>query len=510
MNCALIPIYEDDGKGGANYSECSPRILAWKDDQTYNSSAICTGRFDPWMKFGGEEGIVKARYASYQKVVDRLRLITVRAKLTALDLYNLDYTKPVYIAQFGQIFAIYSVETSEYGICDCQLLKLKVDGIVPIKYYLTLNGINGNIDINIAADSGQTDVAYDTNGTLQILGYSGDVIKNAVVNGNTIKIYYSLNNSSEQRTGHVAVRLKEAPWVERTITVIQAGAVVPILSLDFTEKMPWAATRHVVGVINTSNQDIKVWSLPSWFVSGSTPFTIEQGGTFRMEMYGNDSTDTRIGIFDIRDIYGRYKTEVEVSQKGIEAIEYHPSVTFSQALPWNSESALLSMTNNGDVDLQVISIPDWFLYTAVPHDLAQGEDFAFGISQNTTGELRSGTVGMRYQDATGQYVDYNVEVSQKGTNARMVIIDASIEPSLAGQNVIASFEVIGDGATGEGSVQIANNNTISLTFEQVSSYLGIEGLEYCDGDTLYVMLTDEGFSGDATIPETGDIHIVLV
>lgn len=452
VNCALIPIYEDDGKGGANYSECSPRILAWKDDQTYNSSAICTGRFDPWMKFGGEEGIVKARYASYQKVVDRLRLITVRAKLTALDLYNLDYTKPVYIAQFGQIFAIYSVETSEYGICDCQLLKLKVDGIVPIKYYLTLNGINGNIDINIAADSGQTDVAYDTNGTLQILGYSGDVIKNAVVNGNTIKIYYSLNNSSEQRTGTVTVTLKEAPSIVRNIVIIQAGAVVPILSLDFTEKMPWAATRHVVGVINTSNQDIKVWSLPSWFVSGSTPFTIEQGGTFRMEMYGNDSTDTRIGIFDIRDIYGRYKTEVEVSQKGIEAIEYHPSVTFSQTLPWDSESALLTMTNNGDVDLQVISIPDWFLYTAVPHDLAQGEDFAFGISQNTTGELRSGTVGMRYQDATGQYVDYNVEVSQKGTNARMVIIDASIEPSLAGQNVIASFEVIGDGATGEGSV----------------------------------------------------------
>ena len=62
---------------------------------------------------------VKTRYASYQKVVDRLRIITIRAKLTALDLYNLDYTKPVYIAQFGQIFAIYSVETGENDICDC-------------------------------------------------------------------------------------------------------------------------------------------------------------------------------------------------------------------------------------------------------------------------------------------------------------------------------------------------------------------------------------------------------
>lgn len=108
------------------------------------------GVFDPWMKFGGENGIVKTRYASYQKVVDRLRIITVRAKLTALDLYNLDYTKPVYIAQFGQIFAIYSVETGEDGICDCQLLKLKVDGVVPAHYYLYLDGQN--------ADQSKTDI----------------------------------------------------------------------------------------------------------------------------------------------------------------------------------------------------------------------------------------------------------------------------------------------------------------------------------------------------------------
>lgn len=127
--CALVPIYEDDGKGGANYSECSPRILSVRGGY-YNTIDIkAIGVFDPWMKFGGDNGIVKTRYASYQKVVDRLRIITVRAKLTALDLYNLDYTKPVYIAQFGQIFAIYSIETGEDGICDCQLLKLKVDGL---------------------------------------------------------------------------------------------------------------------------------------------------------------------------------------------------------------------------------------------------------------------------------------------------------------------------------------------------------------------------------------------
>ena len=171
VNCALVPIYEDNGKGGANYSECSPRILSGRG-AFMSGIARCIGVFDPWMKFGGEEGIVKTRYASYQKVVDRLRIITIRAKLTTLDLYNLDYTKPVYIAQFGQIFAIYSVETGENDICDCQLLKLKVDGVVAATYYLRLDGKNEDSQWVAEAD-GINGTAYviTSNGTPYIVDY---------------------------------------------------------------------------------------------------------------------------------------------------------------------------------------------------------------------------------------------------------------------------------------------------------------------------------------------------
>ena len=171
VNCALVPIYEDNGKGGANYSECSPRILSGRG-AFMSGIARCIGVFDPWMKFGGEEGIVKTRYASYQKVVDRLRIITIRAKLTALDLYNLDYTKPVYIAQFGQIFAIYSVETGENDICDCQLLKLKVDGVVAATYYLRLDGKNEDSQWVAEADGiNGTEYAITSNGTPYIVDY---------------------------------------------------------------------------------------------------------------------------------------------------------------------------------------------------------------------------------------------------------------------------------------------------------------------------------------------------
>lgn len=174
VNCALVPIYEDhstEDKENITYSECSPRILSGRG-AFMSGIARCIGVFDPWMKFGGEEGIVKTRYASYQKVVDRLRIITIRAKLTALDLYNLDYTKPVYIAQFGQIFAIYSVETGEDGICECQMLKLKADGVVTVDYYLRLDGKNENSQWVAEAD-GENGTAYTvtSNGTPYLVDY---------------------------------------------------------------------------------------------------------------------------------------------------------------------------------------------------------------------------------------------------------------------------------------------------------------------------------------------------
>ena len=174
VNCAVVPIYEDhstEDKENITYSECSPRILSGRG-AFMSGIARCIGVFDPWMKFGGEEGIVKTRYASYQKVVDRLRIITIRAKLTALDLYNLDYTKPVYIAQFGQIFAIYSVETGENDICDCQLLKLKVDGVVAATYYLRLDGKNEDSQWVAEADGiNGTAYAITSNGTPYIVDY---------------------------------------------------------------------------------------------------------------------------------------------------------------------------------------------------------------------------------------------------------------------------------------------------------------------------------------------------
>lgn len=276
VNCAVVPLYEDqstEDKENIIYSECSPRILAWKDDQTYNSSAICTGRFDPWMKFGGDGGIVKTRYASYQKVVDRLRIITIRAKLTALDLYNLDYTKPVYIAQFGQIFAIYSVETGEDGICECQLLKLKVDETAPVSYYLTAD------EDEVALTSGaQTySIACDTNGTIKVAATSGDLT--AAVSGSMVEITVTENKTGSMRTGTVSLVLKEDSTVTASITVYQesAAASAYYLRLDGLDE-----DQSVT--VGASSSALYEWTV----TSDGTPYLVSSDSRLLVDLYEED------------------------------------------------------------------------------------------------------------------------------------------------------------------------------------------------------------------------------
>lgn len=132
---AVVPLYE---KGSSDtepqYESLRHRILA----QYADADNIMRGYFDPRLNFSGVGGIVATKYAGLQTILRKFRLITVRAKLTALDLYNLKYHIPVYIRQFGQFFAIYNVQTGENDICECQLIKLPVAGTVANAKYVVI------------------------------------------------------------------------------------------------------------------------------------------------------------------------------------------------------------------------------------------------------------------------------------------------------------------------------------------------------------------------------------
>lgn len=222
--CARIPMYttSDDGKT-VDYNEPSARILQAIIDDT-STGLYWFGYFGENMRFGGENGIVAKKYSGYQKAVDKLRLITVKAKLTAIDLHNLDYTKPIYIGQFGQTYGLYSVETGENGICECQLIQLPaIKEVVVPDYYLTINGSAS--DISRAVGSSKTVVVftYQTNGTIQVASQSG-MFENIAFAFGILFIGVKKNTATELRTGELVVSVKEAPGITRTITVQQAAA----------------------------------------------------------------------------------------------------------------------------------------------------------------------------------------------------------------------------------------------------------------------------------------------
>lgn len=128
---AFVPCYEEQTVNGAkevNYSAPSARILAdvntTIEDGNGTVGRYRHGLFPRTMYFGGSEGIVAKRYADYQRILKKFRMITVYVKLSVADICNLDYTRRVYLDVYGCYFAIYSVTTGEDGICECKLIKL--------------------------------------------------------------------------------------------------------------------------------------------------------------------------------------------------------------------------------------------------------------------------------------------------------------------------------------------------------------------------------------------------
>lgn len=412
VNCAVVPIYEDDGKGGANYSECSPRILAWKDDQTYNSSAICTGRFDPWMKFGGENGIVKTRYASYQKVVDRLRIITIRAKLTALDLYNLDYTKPVYIAQFGQIFAIYSVETGEDGICDCQLLKLKVDGVVPAHYYLYLDGKDADQSKTDITSAGTT-ITYSvqSNGTPYVVSKDSrlTVTLQTAEDGTILLTINVPQNTSDAGINYdpVILGISEADHVRRKISISQNGVELYLtlnghgsdFSIDAT------ADGEVIELTCATNGTPRI----QMFEGDAIDSVDIQGDIISIATILNPSPASREAVVVV-ELEEDPAISITVTVKQAAAVI--PSIAFSPNLPWSSSAQTVTILNNGNVPLSIVYVPSFISNAGLPISLAPRAQTTRRISANNTGVPRSGTISMEYSDALGQMKIYNVSVKQ--------------------------------------------------------------------------------------------------
>lgn len=109
---ASIPLYDQDGK----MAKLKPRILMGHAGEG--------GRLEVAFESLGFNHILNTYYDGYRRIVEHPRVITIRVKLTDLDLTEMDLTRPVYFEQFGRHYAILSVQAQADGLCKCKLLEV--------------------------------------------------------------------------------------------------------------------------------------------------------------------------------------------------------------------------------------------------------------------------------------------------------------------------------------------------------------------------------------------------
>ena len=95
--------------------------------------------------------------------------------------------------------------------------------------------------------------------------------------------------------------------------------------------------------------------------------------------------------------------------------DYSPGITLDPPSPWTYTAHLGTLRNTGNVDLELLSAPEWCTFSGdVPGTVAVGEGRAFAVSKNETGGLRTGTISMQWVNIEASEITaYDVEVSQE-------------------------------------------------------------------------------------------------
>lgn len=117
---AKIPLYEWDKDGTeVKMNNPKPRILQIVSNGTpAHSGDKAVGRFVP-ITF---DRLIDKYYTNLAKTLNNAITITERIRLTEYDLLNLDFTRPVYLKQYGRYYGIVSVQTGD-DYCTVELLQ---------------------------------------------------------------------------------------------------------------------------------------------------------------------------------------------------------------------------------------------------------------------------------------------------------------------------------------------------------------------------------------------------
>lgn len=233
----IDPVIETDDEGAETmtptYKGCAAHLLRI-DESTRYRTQIATGFYTynrPYYEFPQAltvrmQDLIDRYYAPIRRLMSHARTISAHFNLNALDISQLDLFTPVWLKPYGCYFYISKISNFIAGQ-PTKVELVKMSSVEDqIKYYLTLNGRDENVETTAPAAATAIRVVYRTNGTLKIVA-SGAAVDQVVVRNNYLEVQTKTNTATQGRAGTVEVSLDEDPKIVHTITIWQEGVAVP-------------------------------------------------------------------------------------------------------------------------------------------------------------------------------------------------------------------------------------------------------------------------------------------
>ena len=116
---SVVPIYERKSDGGIERKDIEPRIMQIVATEDGKAALTFSGL--------GWQALLGKYYGGQGRMLERVVVIKVKVRLSDIDLKNLSFARPVYLAQYGRFYAIRSVSTSSSNECSAELIQLPLD-----------------------------------------------------------------------------------------------------------------------------------------------------------------------------------------------------------------------------------------------------------------------------------------------------------------------------------------------------------------------------------------------
>lgn len=100
------------GANGVEWNDVEPRILREQADGSISFNGM------------GWDSLIASNYATYQSTVLQPRTVKVGAVITTADLLAFDFTRPIYVKQWGHYYAVMKLTTKDNHTADVELLQL--------------------------------------------------------------------------------------------------------------------------------------------------------------------------------------------------------------------------------------------------------------------------------------------------------------------------------------------------------------------------------------------------